>query len=87
MTCSLDCSVQMGNGKWKAHCPCHEDQHRSLGLWIGNNGNLLIRCFCDCGATYGGIIKALGLTASALYPNVVGGSVAIASEMNTPTLP
>jgi putative DNA primase/helicase len=54
---------------WKARCPAHDDRTPSLGLWVGRNGALLIRCWARHGCTLGAILEAKGLTMRDLFPD------------------
>jgi len=37
-----------GNG-WTAFCPCHEDKHRSLSIFIGKDGHrIFLKCHAGC---------------------------------------
>lgn len=54
---------------WKARCPAHDDRTPSLGIWVGDNGALIIRCFSkQAGCTLPAILHAAGLTMSDLFP-------------------
>ena len=54
---------------WKARCPAHDDRTPSLGIWMGDNGSLIIRCFSkQAGCTLPAILHAAGLTMSDLFP-------------------
>ena len=36
-----------GNG-YSCRCPCHDDRHASLSLWIGDDGRLCVWCHAGC---------------------------------------
>jgi hypothetical protein len=52
---------------WDACCPAHEDTNPSLGVAIGEEGAILLRCRSH-GCTAEAILSALGLTIKDLYP-------------------
>jgi hypothetical protein len=54
-----------GNNKWLALCPAHDDRSPSLAIKQSDD-RLLIRCFAGCG--YLDVLAAVGLDASALFP-------------------
>jgi hypothetical protein len=54
--------------KWLALCPAHDDRSPSLGI-TQIDDRLLIRCFAGCG--YLDVLAAIGLDASALFPDKV----------------
>jgi hypothetical protein len=52
--------------KWEALCPAHDDQHRSLSVGVGKEGQVLLHCFAGCTAQE--IVAALDLTMRDLFP-------------------
>ena len=50
-----------GDQKWKALCPCHDDQNQSLSI-TDDNGKVLL--FCHAGCKFEDIIKKLQITPS-----------------------
>lgn len=56
---------------WRAYCPYHkggQERRRSLSLWIGRDGRLMIGCW-SCGAeNKKNILEAIGCTMSDLFP-------------------
>jgi hypothetical protein len=63
----LDGVKQVGDDKWTAHCPAHDDRSPSLSVGIGNDGKAVIFCHAGCSTT--AIVEALGLTLAALFPD------------------
>ena len=57
---------QVGPGKWSACCPAHQDKNPSMALWEEADGRVGIYCAALC--DWRDIIDALGLQASALFP-------------------
>lgn len=55
-----------GRDKWLAQCPAHDDRSPSLAIKQIDD-RLLIRCFAGCG--YLDVLAAIGLDASALFPD------------------
>jgi hypothetical protein len=55
-----------GRDKWLALCPSHDDRSPSLSIKQVNDC-ILIRCFAGC--CYLDVLTAIGLDASALFPN------------------
>ncbi|HEV8715784.1 MAG TPA: hypothetical protein VGX03_23515 [Candidatus Binatia bacterium] len=54
-----------GNG-YIARCPAHDDQHPSLSISTGKDGQVLINCHASCTAEQ--IVSAVGLTLADLFP-------------------
>jgi len=57
-----------GRDKWLAICPAHDDRSPSLSIKQIDE-RILIRCFAGCG--YLDVLAAVGLDASALFPDKV----------------
>lgn len=57
---------KMGNDRFLACCPAHDDKHPSLAIRFMSDGRTLIHCFSGCSVT--DIIDALGLNWSDLMP-------------------
>lgn len=62
----LDHCRQVGDGKWMARCPSHDDRGPSLSIKDVGDGRTLVHCFAGCGAN--DVLTALGLELSDLYP-------------------
>jgi hypothetical protein len=62
----LDHCRQVGDGKWMARCPAHDDRGPSLSIKDVGDGRTLIHCFAGCGAI--DVLGAIGLDPSDLYP-------------------
>lgn len=56
--------VQGHDGRWRARCPAHGSQGRSLSV-ADREGTLLINCFGGCDA--GSVLAAVGLQFRDLY--------------------
>lgn len=57
-----------GRDKWLALCPAHNDRSPSLSIKQIDD-RILIRCFAGCG--YLDVLAAIGLDASAMFPDKV----------------
>lgn len=56
-----------GRDRWRACCPAHGSDNRStLSIGIGQDGAVLLKCFCECGLEQ--IAHALGLELADLFP-------------------
>ena len=56
-----------GNDRWRACCPAHGGKNRSaLSVGIGQEGQVLLRCWHGCDAD--DVAGALGLDLSDLFP-------------------
>lgn len=62
----LDKVQQLGNGRYKACCPAHDDNDPSLSLYFHRDGRVLLHCFGGCSALE--VINSIGLTLSDLFP-------------------
>src|SRR2546430_13932690 len=51
---------------WKACCPVHADRKPSLSIGLGEQGQVLLKCFAGC--TLERIVEAMGLTMTDLFP-------------------
>ena len=51
---------------WKAYCPAHADRQPSLSIGIGEQGQVLLKCFAGCSLER--IVEAMGLTITDLFP-------------------
>src|SRR5437764_15054591 len=51
---------------WKACCPAHADREPSLSSGLGEQGQVLLKCFAGCSLER--IIEAMGLTLTDLFP-------------------
>lgn len=59
-----------GAGAWSARCPGHDDNRNSLGVRVGDNGSLLVRCYAGCETEH--ILKTIGMTFVDLFPEKDG---------------
>jgi hypothetical protein len=55
---------------WLAKCPAHDDRKPSLRIWIGNNGNMVIRCYAGCSLQ--NVLQASGVKMQELFPDYDG---------------
>lgn len=62
----LDGVQAAGDGKWVARCPAHDDHNPSLGVAVGNDGRILVKCYAGCSAE--SVVESLGLKMSDLMP-------------------
>ena len=60
--------VEIGPGKWKALCPCHDDSDPSLEITKAADGKLLLHCFPCGNRNAAEFCYAVGLTLADLYP-------------------
>ncbi len=61
----LNCAPRHGRGdEWSARCPAHDDAVASLSLRIGEDRQLLLRCFAGC--EFGDVLAAL-VTGERMY--------------------
>jgi 5S rRNA maturation endonuclease (ribonuclease M5) len=51
---------------WIALCPAHADKSPSLSVGVGQDGQILLRCFAGCRPE--GVVEALGLRMVDLFP-------------------
>src|SRR5579863_9262304 len=52
---------------WRACCPAHADSEPSLSIGLGEQGQVLLKCFAGCSLER--IVEALGLTILDLFPD------------------
>lgn len=52
---------------WVACCPAHADQTPSLSIGLGEQGQVLLKCFAGCSVER--IVEAMGLALSDLFPD------------------
>jgi DNA primase len=57
---------KIGDGRWVAVCPAHDDRSPSLHITEKDNGMTLIHCKAGCGAN--DVLDAVNLRYSDLYP-------------------
>src|SRR5258708_17587659 len=51
---------------WKACCPAHADHQPSLSIGLGEQGQVLLKCFAGCSLER--IVESMGLTMADLFP-------------------
>lgn len=59
-------SVEWRGNRGYARCPAHEDQHRSLSLGVGRDGQGLVKCHAGC--TLEEVLKAVDMEVKDLWP-------------------
>lgn len=59
--------VQASSRGWVACCPAHVDRHPSLSIGVGEQGQVLLKCFASCPLER--IVEAIGLTVEDLFPD------------------
>jgi AAA domain-containing protein len=52
---------------WRACCPAHADSEPSLSIGLGEQGQVLLKCFAGCSLER--IVEAMGLTILDLFPD------------------
>src|SRR6266567_2380237 len=52
---------------WRACCPAHVDSEPSLSIGLGEQGQVLLKCFAGCSLEH--IVEAMGLTILDLFPD------------------
>jgi AAA domain len=52
---------------WRACCPAHADRKPSLSIGLGEQGQVLLKCFAGCSLER--IVEAIGLTMTDLFPD------------------
>ncbi len=58
---------KIGERRWEAQCPAHNDRTPSLSIRETDNGKILIHCFAGCG--YGAILAAVCMKPGDLFPD------------------
>lgn len=66
MLSRLDKVQRIGQGRWKACCPAHNDRSPSLAIRDAD-GRLLVHCFGGCNTE--DVLSAIGLTFADLTPD------------------
>lgn len=57
---------KIGEFRWQARCPAHDDRSPSLSVTEGSEGTVLIKCWAGC--SIDSIVRAIGLNLSDLFP-------------------
>ena len=57
----------VGEGKYEALCPCHDDRTQSLSVTTGDDGKVLLCCHAGCSSL--SIVSAIGRTMRDLFPS------------------
>ena len=52
---------------WTACCPAHVDSEPSMSIGLGEQGQILLKCFAGC--SFERIVEAMGLTITNLFPD------------------
>ncbi len=61
----LDSAKPIGDARWQALCPAHDDRDPSLSLGLGDEGRVLLKCHAGCSTEE--IISALNLDLADLF--------------------
>ena len=64
----LDGVRRVGDGRWIARCPAHDDHDPSLSIKETDSGVVLAHCHAGC--AFGDVIAAVGLRVSDLMPDL-----------------
>src|SRR6516165_5650202 len=59
--------VRTSQHGWVACCPAHNDREPSLSIGLGDEGNVLLKCFAGCSLE--SIVEALDMIIVELFPN------------------
>ena len=62
----LDAVRRMGDHRWIARCPSHDDRNPSLTIREADDARVLLKCFTECETSE--VLDSLGLGWSALFP-------------------
>ena len=63
----LDKAVSVGNNRWKACCPAHDDLSPSLSIKQLDDGRVLLHCFAGCSVE--DVVAAVGFDMTHLFPD------------------
>src|SRR5713101_4251470 len=68
---------------WVACCPAHSDREPSLSIGLGDDGQVLLKCFAGCSLDQ--IVAAMGITIADLFPRAPtpSGSQALKTQGTT----
>jgi putative DNA primase/helicase len=72
---------------WRACCPAHADRKPSLSIGLGDQGQVLLKCFAGCSLDR--IVEAMGLIMTDLFPDAAlpsDGQASTADNIRHPTL-
>ena len=58
---------QNGSNGWTALCPAHDDMENSLGVSLGSDDRILVKCYAGC--THKDIVAAVGWKEKDLFPD------------------
>src|SRR5438067_4159802 len=58
---------------WVACCPAHRDREPSLSIGLGDEGQILLKCFAGCSLDR--IVEAMGISVADLFPCTPSASV------------
>ena len=59
--------VRTASRGWVACCPAHDDREPSLSIGLGEEGQVLLKCFAGC--TMARIVETIGMTVADLFPD------------------
>ncbi len=69
---------------WSACCPAHDDREPSLSIGLGEEGQILLKCFAGCSVER--IVEAIGMTLADLFPSTLPSPGSQAKEAQRHTL-
>jgi hypothetical protein len=58
--------VRKVDAGWTARCPAHRDKNPSLSIRLGEQGQILLKCFAGC--SHEAIVQAVGMSVAELFP-------------------
>jgi hypothetical protein len=64
----------VGDGKFVACCPAHDDHSPSLSIKLSSEGVILLKCWAGCEVS--SIVEAVGMSMSDLFPSTSSGGTA-----------
>ena len=50
---------------WLCRCPAHNDREPGLSIGLGDEGQILLKCFAGCSLER--IVEAMGMTTASLF--------------------
>ncbi len=77
-------AVRRSQHGWLACCPAHHDSEPSLSIGLGDEGQILLKCFAGCSLER--IAEAMGMSVSELFPNASSASAVQPEHTHRKTL-
>ena len=72
--------AKVGPNRWRARCPAHDSDSRSLALAVADDDRLLIKCHVGCGAV--DVLHALGCSWEDCFPEMDKHHRSLAQDFN-----